>query len=53
VIDGKSMGGRFAGLIADQAEVAGLVCFEYPFNPAGQPDRLRVEHLETIKTYWR
>jgi len=50
VIGGKSMGGRIASLIADEAEVAGLICLGYPFHPAGQPDRLRVEHLETIKT---
>jgi uncharacterized protein len=50
VIAGKSMGGRIASLIADEAKVAGLVCLGYPFHPAGIPDRLRVEHLRTIKT---
>jgi predicted alpha/beta-hydrolase family hydrolase len=50
VIGGKSMGGRIASLIADEAEVAGLVCLGYPFHPAGQPDRLRIEHLKTINT---
>jgi predicted alpha/beta-hydrolase family hydrolase len=50
VIGGKSMGGRIASLIADEAGVAGLVCLGYPFHPVGKPDKLRVEHLRTIKT---
>jgi len=50
MIGGKSMDGRIASLIADEAEVAGLVCLGYPFHPVGKPDRLRVEHLEAIKT---
>jgi predicted alpha/beta-hydrolase family hydrolase len=49
VIGGKSMGGRFASLIADEAAVSGLVCLGYPFHPVGKPDRLRVEHLKTIQ----
>ena len=28
----------------------GLVCLGYPFHPVGKPDKLRVEHLEKIKT---
>jgi uncharacterized protein len=50
VIGGKSMGGRIASLVADEAEVAGLVCLGYPFHPVGKPDKLRVEHLAKIKT---
>jgi len=50
VIGGKSMGGRIASLIADEAGVAGLVCLGYPFHPTGKPDRLRIEHLKTIVT---
>ncbi len=50
VIGGKSMGGRIASLIADEARVAGLVCLGYPFHPVGKPKQLRVEHLRTIKT---
>ena len=50
VIGGKSMGGRIASLIADEAGVAGLICLGYPFHPTGKPDRLRVEHLASIKT---
>jgi predicted alpha/beta-hydrolase family hydrolase len=50
VIGGKSMGGRIASLVADEAGVAGLVCLGYPFHPVGKPDQLRVEHLQSIKT---
>jgi predicted alpha/beta-hydrolase family hydrolase len=50
VVGGKSMGGRIASLIADEAGVAGLVCLGYPFHPVGKSDRLRVEHLRTIGT---
>jgi predicted alpha/beta-hydrolase family hydrolase len=50
VIGGKSMGGRIASLIADEAKVSGLICLGYPFHPTGKPNQLRVEHLRTIKT---
>lgn len=50
VIGGKSMGGRIASLIADEAHVQGLICLGYPFHPVGKPDRLRTEHLANIKT---
>ena len=44
------MGGRIASLVADEAKVEGLVCLGYPFHPTGKPDKLRVEHLESIVT---
>jgi predicted alpha/beta-hydrolase family hydrolase len=50
IIGGKSMGGRIASLIADETEVAGLVCLGYPFHSPGKPDKLRIEHLKAIKT---
>ncbi len=50
VIGGKSMGGRFASMVADEAEVRGVVCLGYPFHPPGRPESLRVKHLETLKT---
>jgi len=49
-IGGKSMGGRIASMVADQAGVAGLVCFGYPFHPPGNPEKLRVAHLEALET---
>ena len=50
IIGGKSMGGRYASMVADTAGVRGLVCLGYPFHPAGKPDRLRIEHLQSITT---
>jgi predicted alpha/beta-hydrolase family hydrolase len=50
IIGGKSMGGRIASLIADEARVSGLVCLGYPFHPSGKPDKLRTVHLKAIKT---
>ncbi len=50
VIGGKSMGGRIATMVAEEAGVAGVVCFGYPFHPPGKPERLRTAHLEAIGT---
>ncbi len=50
VIGGKSMGGRFATKVADEARVDGIVCFGYPFHPPGKPSSLRTSHLETLRT---
>ncbi len=49
-IGGKSMGGRIASLIADQAGVRGLVCLGYPFHPPGKPTQLRTAHLAGLRT---
>jgi len=50
VIGGKSMGGRMASLVADEAAVRGLVCLGYPFHPPGQPEKLRTAHLRDLRT---
>lgn len=50
LIGGKSLGGRMASLIADDATINGLVCLGYPFHPAGKPAQLRTEHLARLKT---
>ena len=50
VIGGKSMGGRIASMIADDAGVAGLVCLGYPFHPPGRPEKTRTEHLADLRT---
>ncbi len=50
IIGGKSLGGRVASMIADEQEVAGLVCLGYPFHPPGKPNSLRIEHLKSIRT---
>ena len=49
VIGGKSMGGRIASMVADDA-AAGLVCLGYPFHPPGKPEKLRVAHLTDLQT---
>jgi len=50
VIGGKSMGGRIASMVADDAGVAGLTCLGYPFHPPGAPSRLRTAHLQKLRT---
>ncbi len=50
VIGGKSLGGRIASMVADEAGVRGLVCLGYPFHPPGKPESLRTKHLETLRT---
>jgi len=50
VIGGKSLGGRMASLIADEAGVRGLICLGYPFHPPGKPEKLRTEHLAALRT---
>ncbi len=49
-IGGKSMGGRIASMMADELGVRGLVCLGYPFHAPGKPDRVRAEHLKSIRT---
>ncbi|MDA1003982.1 MAG: dienelactone hydrolase family protein [Chloroflexi bacterium] len=49
-IGGKSMGGRIATMIADDAGVAGTACFGYPFHPLGRPAQTRTAHLESMRT---
>lgn len=50
VIGGKSMGGRVASMVADELAADGVVCLGYPFHPPGEPDRLRTDHLMTLRT---
>jgi predicted alpha/beta-hydrolase family hydrolase len=50
VIGGKSMGGRIASLIADEAGAKGLVCLGYPFHPPGRPQHPRIAHLRELRT---
>jgi predicted alpha/beta-hydrolase family hydrolase len=50
VLGGKSMGGRIASLVADEAGARGLVCLGYPFHPPGKPERTRTAHLERLRT---
>jgi predicted alpha/beta-hydrolase family hydrolase len=52
-IGGKSLGGRIASMIADQAGVRGLVCLGYPFRPLGADPAVaarRTAHLRDLRT---
>jgi uncharacterized protein len=50
IIGGKSMGGRIASLVADEAAVRGLVCLGYPFHPPGDRAKTRTKHLQALTT---
>jgi predicted alpha/beta-hydrolase family hydrolase len=50
VIGGKSMGGRIASMVADDAKVRGVVCLGYPFHPPRKLERTRTSHLENLRT---
>jgi predicted alpha/beta-hydrolase family hydrolase len=50
VIGGKSMGGRIASMVADDAKVRGVVCLGYPFHPPGKLEKTRTSHLEILRT---
>jgi uncharacterized protein len=50
IIGGKSMGGRIASMVADEAAVGGLVCLGYPFHPPGDPAKTRIKHLQALTT---
>jgi hypothetical protein len=50
VIGGKSLGGRIASMVADEAGARGLVCLGYPFHPPGKPKQLRTAHLAALRT---
>ena len=56
VMGGRSMGGRMCSMIAAgvdgqkaPANLRGLVLISYPLHPPGQPAKLRVDHLPTIR----
>lgn len=46
---GKSMGGRVASMLVNELEVAGALCFGYPFHPPGKPEKTRTAHLAELK----
>lgn len=51
VLGGRSMGGRICSMaVADgSVQAVGLVLISYPLHPPGKPERLRVEHLPSIR----
>jgi predicted alpha/beta-hydrolase family hydrolase len=49
LLSGKSMGGRYASMIAAQRPgFGGVILYGYPLHAAGKTDRLRAEHLPAI-----
>lgn len=49
-VGGRSMGGRIASMVvADGVKVDALALFAYPLHPPGHPEKMRVEHLPSIK----
>ena len=49
-VGGKSMGSRVATQLADELGVRGAIALGYPFHPPKEPEKLRVAHLETLRT---
>jgi uncharacterized protein len=48
-IGGKSMGGRYASIVASKgAACDGLVFLGYPLHPPGKPEQLRDKHLAKV-----
>jgi len=50
IIGGKSLGGRIASMVADEAQARGLVCLGYPFHPPGKAPGARLKHLKSLRT---
>ncbi len=50
IIGGKAMGARMASMVADEHNVAGLICLGYPFHPPRKPKQFRIRHLKSIQT---
>jgi len=50
ILAGKSMGGRFASMLADELGARACICLGYPFYAPGKETQMRTAHLQTIKT---
>lgn len=49
-VGGRSMGGRYASMVADRIGAAAVVCYGYPFHPPGRPEKVRTAHLAELAT---
>jgi predicted alpha/beta-hydrolase family hydrolase len=50
IIGGRSMGGRTASMLAAEGfDADGLLLLAYPLHPPGQHEKLRVDHLPSIR----
>jgi len=50
VIGGKSMGGRMATILASEKAYDGVVVLGYPFHALGKPEKVRVDHFQTLES---
>jgi predicted alpha/beta-hydrolase family hydrolase len=50
IIGGKSMGGRMATVLAAEQSYAGVVVLGYPFHALGKPEKVRVDHFQTVES---
>jgi predicted alpha/beta-hydrolase family hydrolase len=48
-IGGKSLGGRIASMVADEAQVRAVICLGYPFHPPGKLPGARLRHLKSLR----
>lgn len=50
-LSGKSMGGRYATMLASENPgYGGIIAFGYPLHAPGKPDKARFEHLASISS---
>lgn len=49
VVAGKSMGGRVATQLSNFPMVKAIVCFGFPFYPAGKPEKNRLSFLDDLQ----
>lgn len=49
IVAGKSMGGRVATQLSDLPMVKAVVCFGFPFYPAGKPEKNRLSFLNGLQ----
>ncbi|QRV24103.1 alpha/beta family hydrolase [Marinomonas foliarum] len=49
VVAGKSMGGRVGTQLSHLPCVKAVICFGFPFYPAGKPEKNRLSFLEGLK----
>ncbi|GAB3475942.1 alpha/beta family hydrolase [Marinomonas epiphytica] len=49
ILAGKSMGGRVATQLTHLSSVKGVICFGFPFYPAGKQEKHRLSFLENME----
>ncbi len=49
VLGGRSMGGRYASMLAAEQGALGLLLLGYPLHPPGKADQQRVEHFPKLR----